>query len=89
MMDENKKVMQRMKDQIKGIMDTDAVLTDYANSIEAAFNSPKVGDYIIGALNEFDEMMYSVEEDRAAYGRAMEREKQKKQDVESEQSIFN
>lgn len=72
----------KVNDQVKDIIDTNAVVTDYFNSMDAVFEQPALEEYILGSLSEYEKMERRFAEDKAAAARAMERDKINVQELE-------
>lgn len=62
-------LMERVNQQMNDIIEMDAAIDSYYSAMNSVFQQPRVENYIISAVEEFDNMMYEIEEDRAAFER--------------------
>lgn len=82
-------LQQRVNQQVNDILEMNATLNDYYTAMESVFQQPRLEDFVLSALEEYEQMQYELEEEAAAYGRMMEKEKYNEQDLEAEDSLFN
>lgn len=59
--------------QVSDILDTENTINDMFASVDAAFQQPRVEDYIISALDEYEKLEYEIQEREEAQGRMMDK----------------
>lgn len=76
----------KVNNQVNDIIEKNAILTDYFNSMDAVFQQPALEEYILGSLNEYEKMQRKFDEDKAAFGRMLERDKINEQDLMTQEN---
>lgn len=82
-------LVEKVNEQVNDILEKKAIVTDYFNSMDSVFQQPALEEYVLGTLNEYEKMQRKFEEDKAAFGRMLEREKINQQDLEDSVDIDN
>ena len=76
----------KVNNQVNDIIEKDAILNDYFNSMDAVFQQPALEEYILSSLSEYEKMQRKFDEDKAAFGRMLERDKINEQDLMSQEN---
>ncbi len=82
-------LVEKVNEQVNDILEKKAIVNDYFNSMDAVFQQPALEEYVLGTLNEYEKMERKFEEDKAAFGRMLERDKIKQQELEDSVDIDN
>ncbi len=82
-------LVEKVNSQVNDILEKKAIVNDYFNSMDSVFQQPALEEYVLGTLNEYEQMQRKFEEDKAAFGRMLEREKINQQELEDSVDIDN
>ena len=63
----------RINSQLSDVYHSEALLNDYYNSVDAAFKSPELAEYVLGALNSYKKMQRKMDDQKASYDRRRKR----------------
>lgn len=64
-----KELMERVNQQVTDIIEMDATIDAYYEAMNSVFKQPRVENYILSAVEEFDNMMYEIQEEKDAFDR--------------------
>lgn len=82
-------LMERVNQQVTDIIEMNVTIDEYYEAMNSVFKQPRVENYILSAVEEFDNMMYEIKEEKDAFDRMKGRTALENEQIEEELEMDN